>query len=453
MNVTGQIASYVAGTSYDDLPQKTVQYAKKLALTNMASMLWGSTLPAGRIVIKFVKDVGGAADAGVIGGGFKTSLPNAALANGTFAHAVEWEGDSRPEMVGAMTLFPVVFPVGEKVSASGADILAAAIIAHEVQSRMGLACLTATKRGFFAVPVFGNFGAAVATAKLLKLDVGQVVHAIGLTASQAAGTIRQHSTMAHFIETGFACRNGVTAALVAREGATSDTNIWEDAKLGIGFGTAAAGDDYHIEKLTEGLGKEYRTEYIDTKRFPCHSLQQRPLEAALHLVNEHNISYKAVESVTVDVNPATAEEIDLANPPDGEHTRVSLQHGIAGILLKRSAGREIFTDERLVDPEFVAARKKVKLVPHPEWPEQWPEGYDIVTIRLVNGKEHSARGEDWRGYHKTPMTVDELIAKYKDASADVLSAGQVDRSIELLLNLEKLKDISELMNIVCFPRR
>lgn len=453
MNVTEQIARYVAETSYADLPSKTVQYAKQLTLTNLASMLWGSTLPAGKLIIKFVKDVGGTPEAGVVGGGFKTSLPNAALANGTFAHAVEWEGDSRPEMVAAMTLFPVVFPVGEKVSASGADVLAAVIIAHEVQARLGLACLTATERGFFSVPVFGSFGAAVATARLLKFSAEQITRAIGITASQAAGTIRQHSTMAHFIETGFACRNGVTAALIAREGATADTNIWADTKLGIGFGTAAAGQDYHIEKITEGLGKEYRTEFIATKHFPCHSLQQRPLEAALHLVAEHNISDDDVESVTVDVNPGTAEEVDRVEPPDGEHTRVSLQHGIAGVLLERSAGREIFTDEKLVDPRFKEARKKVKLVPHPEWPEQWPEGYDIVTIKLKSGEEHSTKWEAWRGYHQTPMTVDELIAKYKDASTDVLSASQVDRSVELVLNLEKVKNIAELTDIVCFPSR
>jgi len=453
MNVTEQMARYVVETRYADLPQKTVQYAKNMTLTNLASTLWGSTLPGGKLLIMFFKEIGGTPEAGVVGGGFKTSLPNAALANGTFAHAVEWEGDSRPEMVGAMTLFPVVFPVGEKVSASGADVLAAVIIAHEVQARLGLACLTATKRGFFAVPVFGNFGAAVATARLLKLSAEQITRAIGITASQAAGTIRQHSTMTHFIETGFACRNGVTAALIAREGATTDTNIWEDTRLGIGFGTAAAGQDYHIEKITEGLGKEYRTEFIDTKHFPCHSLQQRPLEAALHLVAEHNIAYDDVESVTVDVNPGTAEEVDRVEPPDGEHTRVSLQHGIAGVLLERSAGREIFTDEKLVDPRFKEARKKVKLVPHPEWPEQWPEGYDIVTIKLKNGKEHSTKWEAWRGYHQTPMTVDELIAKYKDASTDVLSPSQVDRSIELVLNLEKVKNIAELTDIVCFPRR
>jgi 2-methylcitrate dehydratase PrpD len=431
MTVTEQVAKYVADASLKDIPQKTVQYAKELALCNLASMTWGSTLPAGRIVTKFVRDMGGTPEGGVIGGGFKTSLPNAALANGNFAHAAEWEGDSRPEMVGVMTVFPVVFPVAEKIGASGKDVIEAAIIAHEVQSRIGLASLPATGRGFFAVPVFGNFGATVATAKLLKLNVEQICHAFGLVASQAAGTLRHHSTMTHFVETGFACRNGVTAALLAGEGINADANMLEDTDLGLGFGSAVAGKgDYVIEKVTAGLGKEFRFNLLDTKVFPCHSLQQRPLEAALYLVSKHNINYDDVESVEVEMSPGGVHELDRAEPPDAEHSRVSLQHTIAGILLERRADRHIFTEEKRVDSRYREARGKVKLTPRPEWTASWPDGYDIVTIRLKNGQEHSAKWEAWRGFHKTPMTADELRAKFLEGTGEVLSRARADRAIE-----------------------
>jgi len=452
MTVTEQVAGFVVDTDFNDIPPKTVQYAKELALCNLGSMIWGSTRPAGQIVTKFVRDIGGTPEVGVIGGGFKTSLPNAALANGNFAHSSEWEGDSRPEMVGVMTVFPVVFPVAEKAGASGQDVLAAAIIAHEVQSRIGLACLPATGRGFFAVPVFGNFGATVATAKLLKLNVNQILNAFGIVASQAAGTLRHHSTMTHFVETGFACRNGVTAALLAGEGINADTNILEDGALGLGFGSAVTGkEDYHIEKVTAGLGKEFRFDLLDTKVFPCHSLQQRPLEAALHLVKENSIASDDVASVEVEMSPGAVHELDLLEPPDAEHTRVSLQHGIASVLLENRADRHVFTEDKRVDPKFKETRKKVKLIARPDWTTPWPEGFDVVTIKMKNGQEHSVKWEAWRGYHGTPMTVDEVMAKYRDGTAEVLSKAQADRSIELVLNLDKVKDISELAKIITFP--
>ena len=452
MTVTEQVARFVVDTDLNDIPERTVQYAKELALSNLGSMIWGSTLPAGKIVTKFVRDIGGTPEAGVIGGGYKTSLPNAALANGNFAHSSEWEGDSRPEMVGVMTVFPVVFPVAEKVAASGREVLEATIIAHEVQSRIGLACLPSTNRGFFAVPVFGNFGATVAAARLLKLNEEQIRNAFGLVTSQAAGTLRHHSTMTHFVETGFACRNGVTAALLAGEGINADKNILEDTGHGLGFGSAVAGKgDYVIDKVTEGLGQEFRFNLLDTKNFPCHSLLQRPLEAALHLVKEHRIAYGDVASVEVEMSPSAVHELDLLEPPDGEHTRVSLQHGMAGVLLEKRADRRIFTEEKLGDPRFKGARRKVKLTPRPDWTAAWPEGFDIVTIKLKNGQEHSVKWEAWRGCHKTPMTTDELIAKYKDATSEVLTPARADRSIELVFGLEKLKDISELAEIITFP--
>lgn len=452
MNVTETIARFVVETRQDDIPQKTVNYAQELALSNLGSMVWGATLPAGRTVTRFIKEMGGTPEAGVIGSGFKTPMVNAALANGNFAHAAEWEGDSRPEMVGVMTVFPVVFPLAEKLGASGKEFLEAAIIAHEVQSRIGLACLPSTGRGFFAVPVFGNFGAAVAAARLLKLDVAQVTVALGIAASQAAGTLRQHSTMTHFVETGFSCRNGVTAALLAREGFTADTNILEDTNLGLGFGSAVAGPaDYHPDKVTAGLGEQFRFDLVDSKNFPCHSLQQRPLEAALYLVNENNISYDDVDSVEVEVSPGTAHEIDSLEPPDGEHTRVSLQHGIAGVLLEKRVGRDTFTEAKRLDARFKEARRKVKLVSRPEWPDNWPDGFDIVNIRLKSGQVHSVKWENWKGGHRTPFTIDELTAKYRDATGETLSTAQVDRSIELALNLDDLNDVSELMGIVTFP--
>jgi len=409
-------------------------------------MLWGSTLPAGRIVIKLIKEWGGTPEVGVIGGGFKTSLPNAALAGGNFGHASEWEGDSRPESVGLFTVVPVTFALAEKLGLSGKDVLAATILGHEVQARIGLACVPATERGFFSVPVFGNFGAAASAAKLLKLDKKQIMVALSIAASQAAGTIRQSSTMSHFVETGFSARNGLVATMLAREGFTADTDIFEDTSHGVGFGTAVAGKEgYEIEKATKDLGKPFRVELIDTKHYPCHSLQQRALDGVLQLVNEHDIAYEEVESVEIELK-SDVHEIDSLDPPDGESSRFSIQHGVAGTLLEHAVGRDTFTDKKAVDPRFKEARRKVKLIIPPK-----PIDADKITIKLKNGKEYSISVKSWKGYHTSPLTTEELLAKFKDATGNTLSPNQAERTIELVLNLENLEDVAELMKIITFP--
>jgi len=452
MSATEKLAKFAVETTYYDLPQKTIKYAKDLALSNVGVMVWGSTLPAGRIVSKFVKDMGAVPEAGVFGSGFKTTVAEATLCGGTFAHAAEWEGDSRPEMVGVMPIFPAVFTLGEKLGSSGKDILTAAIIGHEVSARIGLACVTATSRGFFAVPVMGNFGSAIAAAKLLKLNVEQTMVAMSLAASQAAGTLRQHDTMAHFVETGFAARNGVMAALMAKAGINADKNILEDTDSGVGFCSAVAGkENFQIEKLTENLGKDLRFDHLDTKHFPCHSYIQRSIEAALQLVHENNINYKDVASVEVEMKPSFARDLDHPSPPDGEHARVSVQHAIAAVLLEKRVDINSFTDEKTASAAFIEARQKVKVVPRPQWEKE--KDFEIVTIILKNGKKFSSKWDTWRGHHTSPFNETELTAKFKDATAETLSPKQIDRAIELLMSLDSLKDVSELMKLVCFPSK
>lgn len=453
MTITETLARYVVETSYDDLPRQTAKYAKELTLSVLGSMVWGSTLPAGLIVAQLVREMGGTPEAGVIGSKFKAPVANAALAGGSFAHTAEWEGDSRPEMVGIMTVVPVVFTMAEKLGLSGKDVLEALIIAHEVQSRIGLACLPATERGFFAVPVFGNFGAAVASAKMLKLNADQICVAISLVASQAAGTLRQHDTMAHFVETGFPCQNGVMAALLARAGFTADMNILEDTNRGVGFCTAVAGKEgFHIEKVTEGLGKEFRTDLLDTKHFPCHSYQQRSIEATMDVMAKNNIENRDIESVTVEMKPGFVRQLDLPDPIDGEHARVSVQHGIAGAILGKKVGVDTFTDMAAVASEFKEARQKVKVVARPEWEKHGLKDFEIVTIKLKNGKQFtSPKWESWRGHHTSPFTREETIAKFQDATIDTLSPRQIERAIELGIDLENLKNVNELMKILTFP--
>lgn len=451
MTITGTLARYVVETKYEDLPPKIVKYAKELAVSVLGSAMWGSSLRAGKILSKMLKEMNAAPEAGVLGSGFKTTVPEAALAGGTFTHAAEWEGDSRPEMVGVMPIFPAAFTLAEKLGNSGKEVIAASIIAHEVSSRIGLACLPATDRGFFAVPVFGNFGAAVVAAKLLKLNVEQVMAAFGLVASQAAGTLRQHDSMTHYVETGFPCRNGMMAALLAKAGFTADMNILEDTSRGVGFCTAVAGKEgFHIEKVTEGLGKEFRFMLLDTKHFPCHSYQQRAIEAAMDVMAKNNIACGDIDSVTVEMKPAFVQALNLPDPDDMEHARVSVQQGIAAAILGKEIGIDTFTAEAATSAEFKKARAKVKLVARPEWEKG--KDFEVVTIKLKNGKQFtSPRWESWRGHHTTPFTREETVAKFKEATGDILPPGKAERAMELVFDLDKQNNVNELMKILTFP--
>lgn len=449
MTISERLADFSVTTDGRSLPRDAVEYTKGMCLSVLGSLLWGSTLPAGRIMADMVRDEAAAPEVTVLGSGFRSSASRAAMCGGNSAHAAEWEGDSRPESVGLMTILPVALALGEKHRIGGRTVLEASIIAHEVQARVGLACVPATHRGFFSVPVFGTIGAAAVASRLMQLDRERVRNALSIAVSQAAGTERQSSTMTHFAETGFACRDGIVAALLAQAGLTADKDVFEDSSRGTGFCSAVAGlDGFRPEVIFEDYGAPYRALLVDTKHFPCHSLQQGAIEAALSLVTEHGIRLGDVAAIEVRTTPAIVHALDLPEPRDGESSRFSLQHGVGMAFLEGHVGKDTFTDDKAIDPRVAGARALVRVVALPD--SQQGNGEEVVAV-LKNGTSHSAQVGVWRGHHDNPMTAEELKAKYVDATRGILSPDRVTRSMDMIMRLEDVADVSDLMALLSEP--
>ena len=67
---------------------------------------------------------------------------------------------------------------------------------------------------------------------------------------------------------------------------------------------------------------------------------------------------------------------------------------------------------------------------------------------LKSDKSFKLRVDQPRGSRDIPLNMDELLAKYRDCAKLVLSPGETERTIDLMLNLEKLDNIIELAGII-----
>src|ERR671922_334024 len=229
MDVTTQLAAFVADTAFADVPSQAYARAKEAMLDGLGCALVGSPTPIGKLMTRYVREHGGAPHAGVIGSGFKTAAPLAALANGTMAHAVDFD-DVNWNMSGHPTvpLLPAALALGQEVHASGSDVLLAYTLGFEVESKIGLGVNPRHyDLGWHATSTLGTLGAAAACAKLLGLDVDKTRRALGIAASTAAGLRQNFGTMTKPLHPGQAAMNGVTAAQLARLGWTADANILE----------------------------------------------------------------------------------------------------------------------------------------------------------------------------------------------------------------------------------
>lgn len=254
MSVTEQLAAFTAHIVYEDVPSQAYARAKDAILDGLGCALVGSPTSTGKIIVQYVRDRGGEACAGVIGGGFKTSAPLAALANGTMAHAldfddVNWSISGHP----TVPLLPAVLALGQEVHASGQEVLLAYTLGFEVETKIGLGVNPRHyDLGWHATSTLGTLGAAAACAKLLHLDVQHTQTTLGIAASTAAGLRQNFGTMTKPFHPGQAAMNGVTAALLAQLGWTADSHILEAP---YGFCQLYAGPGhYNLDYIVKRLG-------------------------------------------------------------------------------------------------------------------------------------------------------------------------------------------------------
>lgn len=444
--VTQETAQFILSTSFENIPEETVDYSKKLALSYLGAALAGSTLATGKKITVYVKAKGGIPEASLAGIGFKALVEDVALANGSFAHATELEDDSLPEACYAWNVWPVVFALGEKLKVSGKKIIEAFAIGYEVQARFALACLSAVEKGFLAAAVMGNLGSAASAAKMLNLDIKQTCMALSFNASQAMGLLRQTGTDAHLVECGFAARNGITAALLAKEGVTANPNILED-KLGFCFAVSGPGG-YDLTNVVKKDEEPFRVMAIGIKKYPSCYLEQRIIDGVFDLMKEGQFSHRDVESVTVEVDPVFAEVVKYSDPATPEEGRFSVSYSIASALLDQKVSLDTYTTDKLGDPRNKEVRDKVKVIVHPEWPRGWNPVPSLLSIKLKDGRELKKTCEKAKGDPGLYLTWDEVMDKYRMCAKLALPQDKIEHVADLVSRLDKLEDITPLANAV-----
>ena len=274
--------------------------AKHVALDGLAVMLAGATEPlgVGRISIEYVKTMGGAPQASVIAGGFKTSLTNAAYANGTMAHALDFDNTWYPLNHPTSPTLPAILAIAEHHAMPGRKVIEAIAVAFEVQGRLRLAATgLETGSGFHKPGMTGTFGATAGAGRLLNLTRDQMLMAFGLAGSRAGSISINTGTMTKSSHSGHAARMGVECAVLVSMGWTASRRLFESG----GFFDTFFGGRGEPHLLVEGFAKPLRMidPGVGFKKHPSNYFTHRPIDAALALRAAHKIDPAQIESVEV----------------------------------------------------------------------------------------------------------------------------------------------------------
>src|SRR5690349_7397862 len=161
VSLSRQLARWVAGLKFEDLPAPVVDRAKGLTLQGLTSALLGAGSPAVKDAVALVveEETGARGSATILVDGTPVTRGGAAFANSEMVFAGgKWDTFRMLTHPGT-SIIPCALIAAETTGASGRDFLTGLAAGYEVAERMAADFIpTVMARGFHAGPGFGIFG-------------------------------------------------------------------------------------------------------------------------------------------------------------------------------------------------------------------------------------------------------------------------------------------------------
>jgi 2-methylcitrate dehydratase PrpD len=442
------LAEHVVGCGFADLPDATRTATGNDILDTFGCLLGGSGAPGIAELARVIGGWGGVAQSQVMLRQMRAPAPHAAMLNASMAHALDFDdtldhgGSIHP---GASVLGASVAVADLLGGVTGQRLLLAMALGLDVSCRVALA--STLDRGWHRTAAMGVFGAAASAGKLLGLNAEQMVNALGIAFSQAAGN-RQciiDGALTKRLQAGQAASSGVLAAILAGEGFTGAHDIFVGR---FGFFALYQPDGSDPAKLLEDLGTKFRGDELSFKPYACGRPQHAILDAAIAARNKIGVGAKVdvAEIAAVQVNtaaPTVAEQFNGAahkrRPTQIVEAQFALPYLIAAAVVHGRVGISEVADMRNAAVLAVAEKMEGAAA---------GQGAGSVTIRLRDGRTATAAVGTPLGAPGNPLDSEQLLAKFADCARNAvrpLPDEAVQAAAHGLLHLEGVQDVRDLM--------
>ncbi|HJZ71289.1 MAG TPA: MmgE/PrpD family protein [Vicinamibacterales bacterium] len=439
------LASFVVSAAP---PSRARATAARAFLDTIGVTLAGVGEPAARIVQR-VTGTESSGACGVIGTSLRTSAANAALANGTAAHALDFDDMCFVSLAHpSAPLVSAALAAGEWTGASGAELLDAYVVGFEIEGRLGRAMNPRHyRRGWHCTATIGTIGTAAAAARLFGLDVEQTGHALAIAASEASGVKENFGTMVKPLHAGLAARNGVMAAQLARGGLTASAAAIDGTQ---GFLAAMDSERSSLDGAAD-LGT--RWEIVDTgitvKLYPSCAGTHPTLDALLDLRRLVGFTAADVEAVEIGVDPIVPTILIHDRPTTGLEGKFSMPFCAAAAVVHGRVGNETFDASHLQDEAVRAMQSRVTMRVDPTLDSSAPPlTQSRVTVRLRDGRALTAEAKGARGYPTRPAGDDELGAKFLSCAEAALTREGARAALAALREIDTSRDVRALMMLL-----
>lgn len=474
--VTGVLAGFAAEISFEDLPKNIVHQTKRVICDSIGCILGGYTNERGRIIRKHIKKLGGSPDCTIIGDGEKSSIANAAMANSCMGNSLDWDDVLFVSSHPAVPIVCSALALCEAEGATGKDLLTAVAVGYDVASRIGLSarCMFNVVEGKLKrrTPMgfsWQVFGAAIAAAKILKLDRWRMIQTFSLAGIRAPvpcqnkfGNPPERLPWSKYADIGWIAQAGVTGALLAEAGYTGPIGILDGEN---GFLNMIGADNVDFGFMVDNLGKKWWIEETSFKPWPSCRYNAHALDPFIQIIESNNIPGEEIEKVVVKSGFMLGNPIFKIVDPDGPISmQFSVPHSLANAAFRIKPSPRWQYPESITDPKRKAFRRKVSIEGndqtmktiaedmtsgYPRQPKRLPTTVEVKAKgKLFEKSVEYAKGDPW--LPETVMTDEELKEKYRANATEISDLSpswrqKTEKAIETIFALEGLKDIDELI--------
>jgi 2-methylcitrate dehydratase PrpD len=469
---TQQLLDFVIETNFEDLPVELVHESKRILLDCIGVAIAALNTDKGRYGTEMAKRFGVSGEASILGTADRVSCGAAAFANGELMNATDFDPAFFPTHA-PPAIIPASLALAESVEASGKNLVLSIALGCEVAFRLGKALrglkkvftkaegsemgkVTHTNHSISAINVAVIAGAAGAV-KMVKLGPAKVPHAIGLAAHftpipQSKWKTLARLPMTKYLSAGWASMAEVTAIILAEMGYTADTTPLDGE---LGFWKFFGSDQWDPGVLTKDLGRDWTIlNAVEYKPYPCCRDFHVALDCFREIIEKNGLKPEDIEKVMIQTHPSVAGPMyRIKTINDHVETQFSLPYVISAAANRISLAE--WQDPRTIsDPGVLSFMDKVFQEAHSEFVEvQQKEPLSNMTTVEVK-----AGGKTFRGEGKYPkglprpefarMMDEDLLEKFRANISKVLPGEKVNKSIEVLMHLEKVESISLVTELV-----
>jgi 2-methylcitrate dehydratase PrpD len=444
-----RLADFVARHPTEAIPDEAIAWAKAGILDYVGVALAGIHEESAALVRKAAEAMGANPQAGIWGTKRKTSVPLAAMVNGTAAHALDFD-DTNPVMLAhpSLQLLPGLFALGEQMHCNGRNLITAYVIGFELGAVLGRALHpNHVAQGWLPIGTLGPLMQASACARLLRLTPGETQMALSLASNLASGLRCNNGSMAKHFLAGYGAHSGVISALLARDGLTANPKALE-SRFGY-FENFSRSDPERLEQAIDAMGKPLAIleSGISFKLYPCCAGAHVAIDCALEIAAHHSPAAQEIAAVDLLVHQGLKAVLIHSMPRTVTEARFSLEYCVSRALLDREMGPDQFIPRKIRDASVRSLIERVSITYHDKAftaDDMSASRFPVeMRVHLNNGTVLTARVDHAKGTISNPVSWNDLEKKFRQCVANPLGELKIEKLLEQLNKFEEIEDIGE----------